>query len=177
MSVPASAPAAAAAIQALAEPAATVPGLASLVGPAVVLLLLAAAALLLSRRRRAPSRRIQILESAALGPKRSLVLARLGDEVLLLGSTDSGITLLRAQPAGTPAELVSFRAADEAARQPAPARPGAALVDIATRLVPHRRRRGEPDPRNPAFEALLAESAEDQELRLKLSRGLAGSVR
>ncbi|MFO0580771.1 MAG: flagellar biosynthetic protein FliO [Anaeromyxobacter sp.] len=179
MSVPVPAPAAAA-LQGLAQPAAAaLPGWASLLGPVAVLLLLAAAVLVLRRRRGAPSRRLQILESASLGPKRSLVLARLGDELLLLGSTDAGIALLRAQHAGAavePPELVSLRAADlSPAAEAAPARPGAALVDIATRLVPHRRRKA--DPRSPAFEALLAESSEDQELRQKLSRGLAGSVR
>ncbi|MFT3915771.1 MAG: flagellar biosynthetic protein FliO [Anaeromyxobacteraceae bacterium] len=177
MSVPLPAPAAA--LQGLAQPAAAaLPGWASLLGPVAVLLLLAAAVVVLRRRRGAPTRRLQILESASLGPKRSLVLARLGDELLLLGSTDAGIALLRAQHAGAaePPELVSLRAAELAeAAPPAPARPGAALVDIATRLVPHRRRKA--DPRSPAFEALLAESSEDQELRQKLARGLTGSVR
>ena len=148
---------------------------AALAGPVALLLLLAGAALLLSRRRRAPSRRIQVLETTALGPKRSLVLARLGDELLLLGASDAGITLLRSQ--------VSPREARAAATVEAPAAPPArvagdttaVLIDLAARLVPGRRR-AEPSPRSPAFEALLAESDEDQELRRKLAAGRGGSV-
>jgi flagellar biogenesis protein FliO len=164
-----------------AAPAATLPGalpsLATLAGPAALLLALAAAALLLSRRRRAPTRRVQVLETTPLGPKRALVLARLGDEVLLLGASEAGITLLRTQPAG-PASAPALAVAPPPARAAAPARDGAAagLVDLAARLVPGRRR-GDAAPASPAFDALLAESAEDQELRRKLQRGLAGSVR
>ena len=94
------------------------------------------------------------------------MLARLGDELLLLGSTDGGITLLRAQPAAASAPPVI---------QPAPAAaPQAGLVDLATRLV---RRKARPAPRAAEFDALRAESAEDQELRRKLARGLGGNVR
>jgi hypothetical protein len=49
-------------------------------------------------------------------------------------------------------------------------------VDLAARLLPGRRR-SDAAVRSPAFEALLAESAEDQELRQKLAAGRAGSVR
>jgi flagellar protein FliO/FliZ len=71
-------------------------------GPLVAglfLALLAAAALLLARRRRRVARIIDILESASLGPKRSLVIARLGDELLVLGSSEGGIALLSTRPA------------------------------------------------------------------------------
>jgi flagellar biogenesis protein FliO len=161
------------------EPAAgpAFPGGAALAAPVVMLLLLAGAALLLSRRRRAPTRRIQVLETTALGPKRSLVLARLGDELLLLGASDAGITLLRSQP--SPRDALALAPPAEAPIS-LPTRAAydttAVLVDLAARLVPGRRR-AEPTPRSPAFEALLVESDEDQELRRKLAAGRGGSVR
>ena len=50
-------------------------------------------------KRRAPmqGRLLTILESTSLGPRRSLVVARLGTETLLLGSSEAGITLLAAR--------------------------------------------------------------------------------
>ena len=169
-------PAAAAATgPALPAPGSAFPSVATVAGPLALLLALAAAALVLSRRRRAPARRVQVLETTSLGPKRALVLARLGDEVLLLGASEAGISLLRTQPAGTAnAAPAAFAPAETLPARPR--EPAAALVDLASRLVPGRRRADAPAP-SPAFDALLAESAEDQELRRKLSRGLAGSVR
>ena len=142
--------------------------LGTLAAPGVLLLGLGAAAYLLRRRRRSPARRVQVLETTSLGPKRSLVLARLEDELLLLGTSEAGIHLLRARPAGEPA-------AEEEAEPlpPVPAEPPLALRGLVGRLRGARPR----PPGGPAFEALLAESAEDQELRRKLARGQAGSVR
>jgi flagellar biosynthetic protein FliO len=161
------------------------PGLPSglgLSGPIAVLLLLGAAALLLSRRRRAPARRIQVVETTAIGPRKSLVLARLGDELLLLGATDAGITLLRRQPAPRESPsavearpLVEAQPADPGSPPAsAPGEAAATLVDLAARFVPGRRRARAERPA--AFEALLLESAEDQELRRKLAAGRAGSI-
>jgi flagellar biogenesis protein FliO len=154
----------------------------TLAGPAAVLLLLAAAALLLSRRRRSPARRVQVLETTSLGPKRSLVLARLGDELLLLGTSEAGITLLRSQPAaaGATTSPPALAMAPAPAPTPPPQRELAgSLVDLAARLMPGRRRAdGQRTTLTAAtFDSVLAESAEDQELRRKLARGLAGSVR
>jgi hypothetical protein len=65
----------------------------------VALLALAAAAFYFSRRRAAGGRRhIQILETASLGPKRALVVARVGDATMILGSSEAGITLLQSVP-------------------------------------------------------------------------------
>lgn len=154
------------------------PSLSSLVLPGLALVALAVAALVLSRRRRALPRHVRVLETTSLGPKRALVLARLGDELLLLGSSEAGIALLRTQPAaglGEPAQ----------APAPAPAAPVALpppVADLAARLASLRRKAPAPAPApapaaGPAFDALLAETAEDQELRRKLARGQAGSVR
>ena len=63
------------------------------------LALLAAVALVMTRRRRRTTRLIDILESVSLGPKRALVVARLGDELLVLGSSEGGIALLSTRPA------------------------------------------------------------------------------
>jgi|GEM_PF-3282105 len=64
--------------------------------PAAFLALLAVAAYGFSRRRRGSlPRHIEILETTSLGPKRSLICARIGDETVILGSSEAGITLLR----------------------------------------------------------------------------------
>ena len=69
---------------------------ASIAAPTIGLLVLAGAAYFFARRRRAiVPRHIQILETASLGPKRSLVVARIGDETLFLGTSEAGITLLK----------------------------------------------------------------------------------
>jgi len=63
------------------------------------LLALAAASFYVSRRRAGGNRRhIQILETASLGPKRALVVARVGDATMILGSSEAGITLLQSVP-------------------------------------------------------------------------------
>lgn len=69
--------------------------------PALFLAGLAVAAYLFARKKRAlGSRRIEILETASLGPKRSLVIARVGDETLVLGASEAGITLLQTTAEG-----------------------------------------------------------------------------
>ena len=156
---------------------ASTPGLSSLALPGLALGGLGAAALLLSRRRRARAGLVQVLETTALGATRSLVVARLGDELLLLGASEAGIALLRTQPAGELARAASdavaaqLRPAPEPA--PEPGAPGRGVMGLVGRLRAPRNGAGQAM----GFEALLAESAEDQELRRKLARGVAGSVR
>ncbi|ACL65927.1 flagellar biosynthesis protein FliO [Anaeromyxobacter dehalogenans 2CP-1] len=142
----------------------------SLAAPGLLLAALAAAALLLARRRRATGRHVEVLETTSLGPRRALVLARVGDEVLLLGSSEAGLALLRALPAAATAAAAAPLPPPSAAPPPLPAR-----TDLLARLR-GLGCSGEPAPA-PGFEALLAESAEDQELRRKLARGQSGSVR
>jgi len=96
-------------------------------GPIAAGLLLAAlalAALVTARRRRRAPRLVEIVESASLGPKRTLVVARLGEELLVLGSSEGGIALLASRPAPP---LVAAAAAPvpscaSAAARPAPRR-------------------------------------------------------
>jgi len=176
LSTPASAPAAAPARSAP-PPALTLPrgGLdaGALAAPIVLLAGLAAAALVLKRRRHPAGRRVEVLETTSLGPKRSLVLARLGDELLLLGASEAGIHLLHTRPAAlgraAEPELDALPVAEPEPRRETPP----TLGGLVARL---RRARPGAAPA-PAFDALLAESAEDQELRRKLARGQAGSVR
>lgn len=61
---------------------------------ALVLLALGAAALFLSRRRRFGARRMEVVESLSLGPRRSLCLARVDGRTLVLGVSEAGVQLL-----------------------------------------------------------------------------------
>jgi len=69
-------------------------------GPLVgVLVLIGGAAFWWKKKRGlALPRRIQIKETASLGPKRSLVVAEVDGERLILASSEAGITLLRSEP-------------------------------------------------------------------------------
>jgi flagellar protein FliO/FliZ len=143
-----------------------------------LLLALAAAALLAARRRRRVPRLVELVESASLGPKRSLVVARLGDELLVLGASEGGISLLATRPAPAPA-AVPAEEGPAAAPTVAARLPGAAptttraVSRVAALLGRLRRRRAAP----PTFEELLVESGEDEELRRKLAAGQVGWVR
>lgn len=154
----------AASISLPAHPAVLASALPSLALPALFLAALAVAAVVLGRRKRAAPRLVQVIEQTSLGPKRALVLARLGEEVLLLGSSEAGIALLKAQPAPAEAGLP----------RPCAAPAAGAIASVVARLKPARRAGA---PGQAGFEDLLAESAEDQELRRKIAAGRAGSVR
>lgn len=139
-------------------PTAGLPDLVSVAPAAIVLALLAIAALLLVRRRAGGGRIVQVIESAAIGPKRSIVVARVGDELLVLGSSEAGIQLLTSKPA--PA-----REREEEA--PAPALEESQAGVLARMGL----------ARKPDFEELLAESEGDRELRRKLAAGRTARVR
>ncbi len=127
---------------------------------ALLLAGLAAGAFALTRRRTRHTRMVELVESTSIGPRRSLVVARLGEELLLLGSSEAGIALLSTTPA--PPRL---------AAAPAPPAEGRGFGLLARlRLAPQR-------APAPAFDSLLSESLEDVELRRKLASGQAGSVR
>lgn len=156
----------------LAPPAS--PGLGTAIPALVVIASLAAIALYLSRRRPGTGRRlVQVLETASLGPRRQLVVVRLGDSVMLLGSSEAGVTLLSMQPAGAgvtqPAPGVPV-AALEPLGAPGPGVPGV-LVGLWSKL----RDRTPAAPR-PSFEDLLLESTDDQTLRRKLASGRPARV-
>jgi flagellar biogenesis protein FliO len=154
----ASAAAAATAPSAAQLPIAGLPDAGSVVPAALVLAALAIAALLLVRRRGGSGRLVRVIETASLGPRRSIVVARVGEELLVLGSSEAGIQLLSTRPA--PAESAAVPA-------PAPA-----LEESQAGLLA---RMGL--SRKPTFEELLAESDGDLELRRKLAQGRAARVR
>ncbi len=158
------------------------PGLGNLLLPAAALLALAAAALFMSRKKKQEARLVQVLETTSLGPKRALVVARLGDELLVIGSSEAGLQLLAARSAtselaprheATPAESLAARLRPVPDLAPEPAQAPHPVLGLLSRL----RRAPAPVAPEPSFDALLAESAEDQELRRKLANGQPGSVR
>jgi flagellar biogenesis protein FliO len=136
--------------------------LSSVALPALLLAGLAVSAFMLTRGRARAVRHVEVVETASLGPRRSLVVARMNGELLLLGASEAGISLLSSGPA----PLAPLRAA---APEPPVAGRGFGLL-ARLRLRPQR-------APAPTFDALLAESAEDQELRRKLALGQTRTVR
>lgn len=146
--------------------------------PAAGLAIVGVVALLFARRKARPTRLVQILETASLGPKRSLIVARVGSETLILGASEAGIALLGSRldlaAATTPAPVPAPTPAAAAARAPAmaPRTPAAAPAAAGPGFLGRLFQKG----RAPAFEPLLRESFEDQELRAKVAAGLRGTV-
>ena len=134
-------------------------GLQNLLAPTLGIAGLAALAFTLKRRKQLSGTAITIIEAASLGEKRSLVIADVMGERLVLGVSEAGVTVLMNKPAPErePAPYVL----------PAPA-PSARPMGFLARL------RGRSPA--PAFDATLQESIEDQELRAKLAAGLRSVV-
>jgi flagellar protein FliO/FliZ len=144
------------------------------------LALLAAATLVMARRRKRATRLISILESVSLGPKRALVVARLGDELLVLGSSEGGIALLSTRPAAgllsestvsPPPQRQEFLGAEACPPLQGHATSKGGVLDLFSRL----KARARPSS-TPPFDALLTESLEDVELRRKLAAGFAAQA-
>ncbi len=147
---------------------------------ALIVLGLIAAVIVLARRKNNPSRWIKILEVAHLGPKRSLIVARIGGQTLLLGSSESSIALLASLPEteniknesvlipsrGEPVISNSFQptVSDDYGQ-----------AGLLSRLLKSAFPTKEAN-RKPQFDSFLMESAEDQELRRKLDAGLCGRI-
>ncbi len=159
--------------------------------PVLALLLLGAVSVFLGRRRKATTKLVTILETASLGPKRSLVVARVGGETLVLGSSEAGITLLRSQSLHPDAAKASGHddiQIDEADDDDDVA--GAAHVaprkDLGDRQAPGQVRflarlfgdkaHAEPGVEPWNFEGLLEDSLEDQDLRRKLAAGFGARI-
>lgn len=132
--------------------------------PALVLLALGGLALWLRQRRPSAQRYLQVLETTSLGPKRALIVARLGDETLVLGSSEAGLTLLATRPfsEAAPAPL---RTAPPSAEGMTPLMQLKALFAHKPAVKP-----------TAGFESLLQDSVEDEELRRKLAQGRGGRV-
>lgn len=135
----------------------------SFAAPGFALAALAALAFALTRRRAKSTRSISVVETASLGPKRSLVIADVMGERMVLGVSEAGISVLstRAAPQPEPAPFVI----------PPP------LETVSTSLSKEMtffdRVLGRvPQPSAVAsFDETLRDSLEDQELRAKLSLG------
>jgi flagellar protein FliO/FliZ len=96
-----------------------------IVGLAIVLLVIYGVYWLLKSYRKAKSTssdgRIEVVATTALGPNRSVHLLRVGDEFLLVGSADHGITRLRVYDADQGAELLPLLESTAAASRMLPA--------------------------------------------------------
>jgi flagellar biogenesis protein FliO len=151
----------------------------------VVLLGLGGGVLALTRKRARRQNLIEILETAAIGPKRALLVARVNGQIMVLGASEAGIALLGpvggeiespiAAVMGSPPPLrgqpEKFAAPSESAAAPEPD----GEVGVLSRLF--RLRPKQSSSRDvAAFRELLDESYEDQELRDKLAQGLSGKV-
>jgi flagellar biogenesis protein FliO len=151
------------------------------IGPAagaLAVVALGGVAYFLRNRKKQKSTHIEVLETAALGPKRALVLARVGGKTLLLASSEAGISLLEnvgdltmplehaaeTEPQPPHAILDKLR---KFSQRPLPS----ASADPFARLSKYLK----PTPA-PQFDALFAEEQEDQELRMKLLAGQPARV-
>ena len=141
--------------------------------PALLLAGLAVAAAILSRRRARLPRLVQVLETVSLGPRRSLVVAQLQGEALLIGVSEGSVSLLLTRPV-VPAALQPAEA--HGAPRPPPPAPElqeTELADSATDPILARLRSAS----DHAFSEVLAVTAEDLDLRRKLAARSAGSAR
>jgi flagellar biogenesis protein FliO len=137
---------------------------ASLVAPLLALLALGAIAYTVTRKKRSFGVSIRVVESCAIGPKRSLVLAEVMGDRILLGVSESGISVLSAKPAPEPViEAHAF------------VMPSSPVIKQTSSMSFVDRLRGRcPTAQN--FDALLGESVEDQELRAKLASGFRSVI-
>ena len=172
-------------------------GAASTVMAVVLLAGLAIAGVVFARRRTARPRMIKIVETASIGPRRSLVIANVGGRTMVLGVSEAGVALLdaqiaaiapeaaNAQPAslGDESDVVSeqsvagLRALAQAQSQgdePTSTSETKNESSLLSRLFHHQTAPLASSSRE--FEDLLSESLEDQELRRKLSLGESGRV-
>jgi flagellar biogenesis protein FliO len=158
---------------------------ASLVLAVVMLAAVAGGVLLLTRRRARRQGLIQILETAAIGPKRSLLVARVNGQTMVLGASEAGITLLTSLDARTEPQVAAVMGNLPAMKeQPENSGPEVTIdapsdsegeMGMLSRLF-GRRPKDSSAQDAAAFRELLEESYEDQELRNKLAQGLSGKV-
>jgi flagellar biogenesis protein FliO len=160
---------------------------------AVVLLAgLGVAATLLARRRATRTRMIRIVETASIGPRRSLVVACIGGRTMVLGVSEAGVALLDAQLGTIGAQTVPEKSQSASLEEAALGLRGLGQVhgqtqtesaedakhegSLLSRLFHREQAPSEAARRAHEFDELLTESLEDQDLRRKLSLGEAGRV-
>lgn len=140
--------------------------------------------LVLTRRRARREGLIRILETAAIGPKRTLLVAKINGRTMVLGASEAGIALLEsiegkeaapvAQVMGEPPP-VREKLEEPLALPPEPASEPEGEMGVLRRLF-RRRPKLVSAQDEAAFRELLADSYEDQELRERLSQGLVAKV-
>ncbi len=138
----------------------------NLVAPALGICGLAALAFTLKRRKKLQGGSIHIIEATSLGEKRSLVIADVMGERLVLGVSEAGVSVLMNRPTPLAESSSFFMSEAPAVLEPAPTT--APVMGFFARL------KGQPPVA--AFENSLQESIEDQELRAKLASGMRGFV-
>lgn len=159
--------------------------------PVGVLGLIAFFGLKLARKRRGFGRHVHIVETTPLGPKRALIVVRVGNETLLLGASEAGISLIQVRPSealvGEAVEAEAPRSVEAVAStwtdtlvvpEPLaePETPG--QVKLLSRLF-RKRRQDIPEAwpfANVLDASLLEESIEDRELREKLAMGMEARI-
>jgi flagellar biogenesis protein FliO len=140
--------------------------------------------MVLTRRRARREGLIRILETAAIGPKRSLLVARINGRTMVLGASEAGIALLEsieskeaapvAQVMGEPPPVREKLEEPLALPVETPSEPEGEM-GVLQRLF-RRRPKLVSAQDEAAFRELLADSYEDQELRDRLSQGLVAKV-
>lgn len=132
----------------------------SLLAPGFALAALGALAFALTRRRGSTARSITLVESASLGPKRTLVIADVMGDRLVLGVSEAGIAVLSTRPAPRP-EPAPYVIPAPTAVTPAPQM---GFFDRLLGRIPKAAGAA-------SFDEALRDSLEDQELRAKLQLG------
>ena len=158
---------------------------ASLVLAVVMLVAVGGGVLFLTRRRARRPGLIQILETAAIGPKRALLVARVNGQTMVLGASEAGITLLGSLEGKTEPQVAAVMGSLPAVKeQPEDSGPEVTIdapsepegeMGVLSRLF-GRQPKDSSARDAAAFRELLDESYEDQELRNKLAQGLSGKV-
>lgn len=170
---------------------------------ALLLLGIGVVATLLARRRGKRERMIRIVETASIGPRRSLVVACVGGRTMVLGVSEAGVSLLDTQSPVVGADVGVAAAAAAAVASVSEPRPSGAVEDAALGLrnlafaagfaaennasevksegsllgrLFHRKPRDTEGLASDDFEALFSESLEDEDLRRKLAMGESGRV-
>jgi Flagellar biosynthesis protein, FliO. len=151
----------------------------------VMLVAVGGGVLFLTRRRARRQGLIQILETAAIGPKRALLVARVNGQTMVLGASEAGITLLQSLGSMTEPQVAAVMGNLPAVKQqPEDSGPEVTIdapsdsegeMGVLSRLF-GRRPKDSSAQDAAAFRELLEESYEDQELRNKLAQGLSGKV-
>ena len=131
----------------------------------------------MARRKKQQSNLVEIVETANLGPKRTLVVARVSGETLLLGSSEAGISLLSTRPEADNAAPSSAAAAANTGPSNNVALVSAPSTSFLAHLEFAQRNGTSGSNDEGSFDSFLSDSPQDEEeLRRKLAAGIAARV-